>query len=174
MTAVANTAFTAADFNKFVRDNLLCTAPALATTPGSYFCVDSPGSISERQVNSQIVLTSQSTSSLPWTDLATVGPTVTVQTNTVALCFYTASAANATLNEQAGVNIQITGASNISPLDTPAYWQNAKPTGQGEQSMGVFLYENLTPGSNTFTMKYRAWTAGIATFSKRQIAVLPL
>jgi hypothetical protein len=34
------------------------------------------------------------------------------------------------------------------------------------------MISSLTPGSNTFTMKYRV-TAGTGTFLARQIAVIP-
>jgi hypothetical protein len=174
ITAVANTAFTAADFNTNVRDNLLCTAPAIATTPGSYFCVADQNVLSERQVNSAFTATSETISSSAWGDLATVGPQVTVTTGVMALAFYTAWCVNNTLNQQAAANIQVTGASNVNPLDTPAYWENGKPANKGEQSMGVYLYTTLNPGSNTFTMKYRAYTSGTGTFSNRQLVILPL
>ena len=49
MTAVANSTFTAAQFNQYVRDNLNETAPALATAAGSYFAADGINSIAERR-----------------------------------------------------------------------------------------------------------------------------
>ena len=48
MTAVANAVFTAAQFNTHVRDNLLETAPAKATTTGGYFVATGTNTIVQR------------------------------------------------------------------------------------------------------------------------------
>lgn len=50
MTAVASTAFTAAQFNTHVRDNLNETAPAKATTSGRLIVTAGPNSIAEQTI----------------------------------------------------------------------------------------------------------------------------
>lgn len=59
MTAVANTEFTAVQFNTHIRDNLLETAPAKAVNPGSYFAVSGTNSIAERTPAQDIILTDE-------------------------------------------------------------------------------------------------------------------
>ena len=58
MTAVANTVFTAAQFNQHVRDNLNETAPAKATASGGYFVATGVNAIAQRFADSATDLTS--------------------------------------------------------------------------------------------------------------------
>ena len=55
LTAVSNTALTAAQWNASVRDNLLMTAPALATTTGRHFVSTGANTIAERAISSNSV-----------------------------------------------------------------------------------------------------------------------
>ena len=96
MTAVANSVFTAAQFNQFVRDNLNETAPAKATTAGSHFAGTGLNSIAERLTDTDLVATSQTTISTSYADLATVGPTVTATTGPYAIVFLYNSNVNST------------------------------------------------------------------------------
>jgi hypothetical protein len=74
MTAVANATFTSAQFNQYVRDNLLECAPAKATTPGRLIVTTGPNAITERVVTQASISTSETTTSTSYTDLATTGP----------------------------------------------------------------------------------------------------
>jgi hypothetical protein len=158
MTAVANTIFTAAQFNQFVRDNLNETTPALATAAGSHFVADG--------VN-------QTTMSTTFADLATVGPTVTVDTGPYALVLTHAQVENSGAGS-AYAGVEVTGATSIAPaLNRSINIFNSANTRIGAGTS--VLYAGglvLTPGSNTFTMKYLV-SSGTGTFGDRRIIVMP-
>jgi hypothetical protein len=75
MTAVANSTFTAAQFNQYVRDNLNETAPAKATSAGSYFVADGVNSIAERTPNGVGILPSDRRSPSPQARTPSSSPT---------------------------------------------------------------------------------------------------
>ena len=174
MTAVANSTFTAAQFNQYVRDNLNETAPAKATSAGSYFVADGVNSIAERTPNGTSVLTSETTGSTSFTDLATFGPSVTVDTGPYALVLTHCQAGNSGAGS-AYAGVDVTGASSIAP----ALNRSINIIGAAGATVGAgtaVLHIGglaLTPGSNTFTMKYRV-SSGTGTFADRRIIVMPL
>lgn len=123
------------------------------------------------------VATSQTTASTSYTDLATVGPavTVTIGANGLALVIMYAHMANATDTADCRMGFVVSGASTVAVSDTTALIRrasDASAAGVGASS-AVHLVEGLTPGSNTFTSKYRV-NAGTGTFLNRVIAVIPL
>ena len=174
MTAVANTTFTAAQFNQHVRDNLNETAPAKATSAGSYFVADGVNSIAERTPNVDSVLTPQTTASTSFTDLSTVGPTVTATTGPYALVLTHCQVENDGLGS-AYAGVEVTGASShAAALNRAINTFNAPNVRVGAGT--AVLYAGslaLTPGSNTFTMKYRV-SSGTGTFGDRRLIVMPL
>ncbi|MDX2759142.1 hypothetical protein PV733_37055 [Streptomyces europaeiscabiei] len=174
MTAVANSTFTAAQFNQHVRDNLNETAPAKATSAGNYFVADGVNSIAERTPNLEGILTSETTISTSFTDLATIGPTVTVTTGPYALVLTHCQMDNVTTGS-AYAGVEVTGASSIAPaLNRSINIFNASAVRIGAGT--AVLYAGslaLTPGVNTFTMKYRV-SSGLGTFGDRRIIVMPL
>jgi hypothetical protein len=85
MTAVTNNIWTSAQWNTYVRDNMLETEGAKAATSGAYFVSTGAGSIVERSPSSATVTTSQMRSNVAYGDLSTAGPAVTVTTGTEAL-----------------------------------------------------------------------------------------
>jgi hypothetical protein len=174
MTAVANTVFSAAQFNQYVRDNLNETAPAKATSAGSYFVADGVNSIAERTPNLAGILTSETTMSTTMTDLATFGPSITVDTGPYALVLTHCQVENDGFGS-AYAGVEVTGASSIAPaLNRAINVFNSPDTRVGAGT--AVLYAGglvLTPGSNTFTMKYRV-SSGTGTFADRRIIVMPL
>ena len=174
MTAVANSTFTAAQFNQYVRDNLNETAPAKATSAGSYFVADGVNSIAERTPNLEGVLTAETTISTTFTDLATIGPTVTVTTGPYALVLTHCQMDNVTTGS-AYAGVEVTGASSIAPaLNRSINIFNASAVRIGAGTAVLHAGSlALTPGSNTFTMKYRV-SSGLGTFADRRIIVMPL
>ena len=174
MTAVANATFTAAQFNQYVRDNLNETAPAKATSAGSYFVADGVNSIAERTSAGNTVLTSQTTTSTSFTNLATIGPTITVETGPMALLFSHCQLSNSGVG-QSYAGVEVSGASSIAPaLNRSINIDNAAGVVIGAGTS--VIYEGgivLTPGSNTFTMKYRV-SSGTGTFADRRLFVVPL
>lgn len=169
MTAVSNSVFTAAQFNQFVRDNLNETAPAKATTAGSHFAGTGLNSIAERISTAAIVATSQTTTSTSYTDLATVGPAVTVTTGPLAWVHLYNSNVNTT-SVSSLMSFEVSGASSIPAADNTSI--GIAGTAGSREGAG-FLLTTLTPGSNTFTCKYRVGS-GTGTYADRRIAVLPL
>jgi hypothetical protein len=170
MTAVANTVFTAAQFNQFVRDNLNETAPAKATTAGSHFASTTLNAIAERVSAAAIVATSQTTTSTTYVDLATVGPSVTVTTGPQAwVAIYNANV-HSTGAASALMAFEVSGATSIAANDNVSIGTG---TTVGSRAGAKFLITGLTPGANTFTCKYRVG-AGTGTYVDRRIAVFPL
>lgn len=176
MTAVANTVYTAAQFNTHVRDNLLETAPAKATTAGSIFVATGANAIAERIISSATVATSQTTTSASFTDLATVGPAVTVTTGTSAIVVVTASLNNNTSGGGARVDFEVSGATSRAASDATALIHVTAAANQGHRASAITHVTGLTPGSNIFTMKYRIppTGGGTATINDRHLIVIPL
>lgn len=177
MTAVANSVFTAAQFNQFVRDNLNATAPAKATAAGGYFAADGINSIVERRISGAIDIdVGGTTTSTTFDDLAggaAVGPAVTLTTGTQALVFIHSQATNSGAGS-ARASVEVSGASTIAAADN----RSIATFGSADNGLGASTWTwytgglALTPGSNTFTMKYRV-SSGTGTFDDRRIAVMP-
>jgi hypothetical protein len=173
MTATANTAFTAAQFNQHVRDNLLETAPGKATTAGGYFVATGANAIAERTVQSDFVLQTDSTASTSYVDLANNGPTVTVTTGATALVHLSCSMSILATNGAALVAFDVSGATTIAPDDTRAILMDGV-AGQNFNKQGLTCHvKNLNPGLNIFTMKYRVGSS-TGTFKNRELVVQPL
>lgn len=172
MTAVAGSVFTAAQFNQFVRDNLNETAAAKATQSGSYFVGTGVNSLAERVIVDDIVETSESTTSTTYTDLATTGPTVTLDTGARALIYVTGDVTNNTAGQSGRMTFEVSGASSITPNDVRALRVTIPSvTGTGNVRASVPTILAITAGSNTFTAKYRA-SGGTATFANRRLFVM--
>jgi hypothetical protein len=119
------------------------------------------------------VLTSQTTAGTSYTDLATVGPSVTVTTGTSAIVLITFEGEHGTLNGVALATYAVSGATTVAASDNSRIVARGYATGNSHSTGGAFLVSGLTAGSNTFTVKYRT-AAGTATFSKRTIVVIPI
>lgn len=175
MTATANTAFTAAQFNTYVRDNLLETGPAKATTAGRIFVSTGANAIAERVPSSNTVSASEGTTSTGFTDLATTGPTVTVTTGTRAIWFISMKGFHSSSDSAFNASVTISGASSITAADDARRmtWDGL-PAGNSLQMSLAYMETGLTAGSNTFTVKYKTFTAGTASFALRHLLVIPL
>lgn len=171
MTAVSNSVFTAAQFNTFIRDNLNETAPAKATTSGAHFAVSGTNEISERYSATASVLVNESTTSTTYDNLTTPGPAVTVDTGPNALVAIH-GAMNNSGSGSARMSYEVTGASAIAPADNKGLGTFGV-AGSGIVASCVVLHTDLTPGSNTFTAKYRV-ASGTGTFESRRLLVFPL
>lgn len=176
MTAVANTVFAAAQFNTHVRDNLNETAPAKATAAGTHFAGAGVNSIAERSTTSASDLDSGTTTSTSFADLdapASPGPSLTVETGPKALLFYHCSASNSGTGSSR-MSVEVSGASSIATAINRSIGIIDAAGSTIEVGDTVFYSGGLalTPGSNTFTAKYRV-SASTGTFSNRRIIVLP-
>lgn len=173
MTAVVNAVFTAAQYNQYVRDNFLETTPAKATTAGSIFAVTATNTIAERFPSSATVATAQTTSSTTYTDLTTTGPAVTVTTGTRALVWVYASIQQTSAAQEAYMSYAVSGATTDAATDNRAAALKSVNANQAIRATCGIVHVGLTPGSNTFTAKYRA-TAANGSFVDRKITVIPL
>ena len=139
---------TAADMNTYNRDNLTALQPQAAT-----------------------VSTSPSTASTSYTDLGTVGPAVTLTTGSSVLVDIGCGLANGTGGDGAFMSYAVSGATTISAVDATSVGATSASAGASVQAAFSYLQTGLTPGSNTFTAKYKAVTGGTATFTQRIIIV---
>ena len=175
MTAVANTAFTAAQFNQYVRDNLNETAPAKATGANQIFVSTGANAIAARTPSSHFVGANETTTSTTYTDLTTTGPTIAVGTGTRAIVIMNTQIW-ASGNATAWASYAVTGASSISGSDSRGVSTRVVTGGDanaGPRISAVQLEAGLTAGTNTFTMQYRT-TANTARYDNRHIVIFPL
>ena len=172
-TWVASADVTAAQFNEQIRDNFNETAPGVASAAGRLIVTDALNSIAERVPGQDFETASESTASTTYTDLATVGPSVSVATGTEALVIISAVLWNATAGSRAITAYAVSGVTTDAANDTRALMNNC---GDGSNDLGRFsvvnLHTGLTAGTNVFTMKYRA-SANTASFDNRTITVIP-
>lgn len=171
MTAIANTAFTAAQFNTNVRDNLNMTAPALATGASHYFVTTGVNAIAERDLNIDEVSGSDTTTSTSYVDLATAGPAQAATTGGRAIVVVSALISNNTAGANSYMSWAVSGATTIGASDTWALQHRDSSTNGAMQASRFYLAEGLTPGVNTFTAKYKV-SSGTGTFVARQIVVM--
>jgi hypothetical protein len=172
LTAVSNSALTAAQWNASVRDNMLVTPAALATTAGSHFAATGTNAIAERIAADATVPTGEATSTTTYTNLTTSGPAVTVTTGTSALIGTYGKQGNSTASANTWISFSVSGATTIASTDAYALSYDSPVAGSGVFHGTVTRLSSLTSGSNTFTMQYRV-TSGAGTFSNRRIWVLP-
>lgn len=175
-TAVAGGVFTAAMWNATIRDNLNAGEAALATASAQTFVATGVNTIVARRLSSARVDTSQTTASTTYVDLTTVGPSVTVTTGTSALIIASATMASSTANAFINVGYAVSGSTTIAATSNIAIlnYREAFLGGAADQVQmsGVDFLTNLTPGSNTFTLKYST-SSGTATFVYRTLVVWP-
>lgn len=169
MTFTSNTVLAAADLNINLRDNLNEMSPAKATTPGSLIISDSPNSVQERTPTADYVSVTESTTSATFTDLNTVGPSVTVETGSTA--YVTLYCNCYTTSIKAWMSYEIDGNNQIAAATS---WAMGVASTGGQRQGLTIMHNGLIPGLNTFTAKYRLSGSGTATFSVRRLAVLPL
>lgn len=172
MTAVANSAFTAAEFNTYVRDNLNTTPAALATAASQIFVATGLNSIAARTIGNDFISTNETTASTSFTDLATPGPAVTVTTGPSALVFVTVRMQN-TDSYSSYAGHAVSGASTIAASADDALILDPGTGNQGRSTALTFHAATLTAGANVFTCKYKV-DAGTGSFAYRRIVVVPL
>lgn len=172
MTAVANAAFTAAQFNLYIRDNLAETAPAKATTDGRIFVSTGANQIVERVITGSTVNTGETTTSTSYTALTTPGPACTATTGFRAILISHVQLNNNTAGAGSLAAVAVTGATTV-PADDNISITNENAAFNDISSGYTHYYSGLTAGSNTFTIQYRV-SAGTGTFLRRHVAVIAL
>jgi len=172
LTAVANAALTAAQWNASVRDDLAETAPAKASASGRYFASSGVNVISERTPLTDVLGTSETTAATSYANLATVGPNVTVTSGATCLASVTCILTNDTAGSNVYCAYQISGATTVAASDAAGVGHAVSGSGRILSASKVRLHTGLAAGSNTFRLMYRV-SAGTGTFQSREISVLP-
>lgn len=172
LTAVANAAFTAAQFNASVRDNLLETAPAKATTAGSYFVATGANAVAQRTAGTDVVTTNETTASTAYADLATTGPLFSVTTGTLALVFFGCYVSNNTIGSRAIMSFRVSGASTVAAADASSLSYEPYASNKYVGCSRVILQTGLTPGSSQFRCQYRV-ISGTGAYEQRSLSVFP-
>jgi hypothetical protein len=146
---------TAATLNTFVKDNLID--------------LDRRSSFVGGAVESQ-----ESTSSTAYTDLATVGPTVSVdvgQSGQLLVHVY-ASLSNNVANNAAHMSYAISGATAFGAGDGISIAYTPGADFRGARIGATFHHFGLNPGVHTVTAKYRV-AGGTGQIGSRRIMVVP-
>lgn len=116
------------------------------------------------------VATSETTTSLSYTDLTTPGPAVTLDTGTKALVLVSANIdVSAGAPGAAILGVAVSGATTVAAAQVIGV--EGVASGEIHYVAGMKLITGLTAGSNTFTCKYAAGSGDTARFSDRRIAV---
>lgn len=189
MTFVDGSVLTAAQLNTHLRDNLMETMAAKATVASQYFVTNGKNRVIARKAVKNTVLAQETTDATDYTDLSTVGPSVTVQTGTsVAMFIGCQIKLSATQTGYASVRIgsantaddgSVQSNSNndstsVEPSDSYAVVLNGGNTDELCGTFHMSFLDTLTPGLNTFTMTYRISGGTAATFFRRRLSVQPL
>lgn len=175
LTAVANASLTASQWNASVRDNLLMTGPALATTAGSIFAVTGTNAIAQRLPGQFAVAGGETTTSATYTGTlsggaGTAGPGFPINTGVKALVAFHCRQSTSVSTTNVWTSVAVSGASTIAASDS---WALSMDIVSSQIFHGLTYVETgLTSGVNTFQMQYRA-SGGTATFASRRLNVVP-
>jgi hypothetical protein len=178
-TAVSGSVFQAAQFNASIRDNLLETAPAKATTPGSIFAVTDTNRIAERTPGAATDNTEATITSTTFADPAAgnPGPWVTINTGVMALVGFRATLNIPSATARVECSYEVSGATTRAAINTRSIGYsasgNAANSGMFLRGSTVDLCTGLTPGMNTFRLMYNV-SSGTGVADSRRIWVLPL
>lgn len=123
------------------------------------------------------IATAQTTVSAVYVDLATVGPSVTINvpaSGKIHLA-WACHIANSNASNVSAISLNISGANVHVPTDNSVYtmFYQAVNNSYGHVS-NSFILTGLNPGITTFKMMYRAQTATTGTFRHRIISIMPL
>lgn len=176
-TAVTFETVTASDWNTYVRDNLLETEAAKMIEAGTWVVSSGSNAIVPRKPASASLNLQEDRNSTTYGDLTTPGPSVTVTTGGNALVILSAAFWNLRAGNKSHISYAVSGATTVSPSDTRSMrWE--QDTIEVQQCCYINLHTDLTPGENTFTMKYRHSDEGSGgdpsiRATRRHIMVIP-
>ena len=145
-------------------------APPAVAPDGVLSLPSGTGTIAkDKESSTSSILTQQTTTSTSYTDLATVGPAVTITTGTKALVTINTELYGGAGFSQA-MSYAVSGATTIAANDNLAI----ENTGVNQIAVcQTFLVTGLTAGSNVFTAKYRV-SAGTGVYQFRRITVVDM
>lgn len=175
LTAVANAALTAAQWNASVRDNLAETAPAKATAAGRFFATTGANTIAERvPVGIQISGADTTVNGAYGNLTGGAGPVISnATTGPVVMVSIGATMTNSSVGVTTFTSYAVSGASSIAGGDTHSLGAASNAAGAVIISGSRVRIETaLVAGSNTFTQVYRVGS-GTGNFSNRHLAIIP-
>lgn len=117
------------------------------------------------------VVTVETTTSLTYVDLTTVGPTVAItltEARTV-LVFVKATVFQASTTDDVFMSFTASGATTVAASDGTAMRHNGSGTAEAYSAVAVVA---CNVGTTTFTAKYRTQAAGTGSFGDRVLAVV--
>jgi hypothetical protein len=174
LTVADGDLYSASQYNKYIRDNLLETAPAKAATNNYWFAASGTNAIAQRGIIAARVTASEQTTSTTYGDLTTFGPSVTLTTGKSAFVFINARMNNPVYNGRASTaSFSISGSTTWPADDQFSISSGGVVNGQSQRFGAVHHVGWLAAGTNTFTMKYKT-QAGYppSQFEKREIIVM--
>jgi hypothetical protein len=173
VTWTTNQTVTAAQLNAQLRDNMLETPAAKATTAGYHFVSAGTNSIAERAIVLANVDAQETTTATSYANLTlgAIGPSATATTGPNALVCISAQFGNSGTS-QTYASYRVDGASNLGSSDNISICTDGT-TGGTLQRFGMTDLRAVTPGSNTLKMEYRV-NGGTGTFLRRRILVMAL
>lgn len=143
----------------------------MAYTAGSLLTAQLLNSILSANSVQNFIGTNQTTSTTSYTDLSTVGPSVTINSQGgTALVFWSAGMFSGDATVRGGYcDFAISGATTRAASDSSALIVTASNSGAGFRNM-QFTWVAVNPGSNTFTLKYKSLSGSFA-FQNRLLFV---
>lgn len=156
-----------------MRDNLLMTVPAATTAAGTIFVGTGANTIAQRAVTSDTVDTAETTTSVAFTDLATVGPQCSIVTGPLALVLYAVQMSNNTAGSSVIASWGISGATSVTPDDSKSVNTDSPTAFHDIRAADVRRATGLTTGTNVFKLWYRV-TGNTGTFQRRHLCVMGL
>jgi hypothetical protein len=158
---------------QLVRDNFAETAPAKASAAGRFIVTSGVNSVAERAIQTDFVGTAETSAATSYGDLATVGPSKAATTGPSAIVMLSADAWNSAAG-YSHATIEVSGATVVTTSDVRALSVRVQTGDANAGSRATAVNQvTLTPGSNTFTARYRV-TAGTGRWSNRSLIVIPL
>lgn len=158
-----------------LRDDLNETAPAKATSVGSFFIGQGANIIAERQISTVRVATGETTTSGTYVELTTHA-NITVTTSTLCLVWVAARMYTSTIDGICFNAFQVSGASTIAADDDSAHQVTSSTVNARGRSGSLTIVtaaQGLNAGSNTIKQVFKV-TAGTLTAASRELLVLPL
>jgi hypothetical protein len=119
------------------------------------------------------VTTGQNTTSTSYTDLATDGPSVTLDMDAgqKAMVFLRSEIFNTFLDTTAWASFAVSGAETLAASDSNAIRHRIQSSNDTSRYSSHTLYTAAVTGSHTFKMRYRVDSAADTTFQNRRITV---
>lgn len=177
LTAVANAALTAAQWNASVRDNLNETAPAKAVTVGAIFMVTATNQIQQRKTTADTYLGGGTdvTNSQTYTGL-TGGPSIGLTSEQASIV----QSARISIDTAGGTvfySHEISGATTQAASDNWAIRHDSHTANRALTVTAIAHWPaggTLQAGANVYTMRCRTAGAYNATLGWRQLMAIPI